>query len=586
MLEPRAPEHEIAMAAHACVGRVRSFLGGQGKCMPSAMLEQQLDELAYKLQARPVARGVSLSGRIARMHDEQWWRRGLRTSLLRENETDEHAQGRIRRRGACYVSDHAVQRKTERAAINRRTLESLEVVNEDGLALNLQEVSDGSVSNPRLRRSELMVRCRGFEEVAQFMGHEAVFLTVTCPSRFHRFDGQGKPNAKWDGSTPRDAQRYLCDVWAKTRAEWKRQGFAPYGFRVAEPHHDGCPHWHILLFAPPQHVGWFVARRLVAGREDAGAGLVGVAGAYAMEDSPDEPGAIRHRFTCERIDPAKGSATGYIAKYIAKNIDGEKEDGSGVGLDYASGTRAIDAAKRVRIWASTWGIRQFQQIGGPSVTVWRELRRLGKDGQPLQLELFEHPRSAADRALWGLFWLFLGGPDTPKSLHTLKPAYRAQEGRYGDLGGRVYGVIGRDDENGVELPLITRLHDWKVQGAGVAARTAEAAEWNIVRGAMLKLGLQPWADVGSLTSRVGEAGAPWTGVNNCTADVPAVDDDEAEALRADFLRGQGGATFEGFPHERPSQDRPDHDHRHDREQPDPARHRVCSEDAGKLHPRA
>lgn len=94
--------------------------------------------------------------------DTRWWTRNLRRELLRENESIEHAQGRVKRRPACYVSDHAVARRRAREKLTREILENLEVVNESGDAVNLMEAADASVSNPKLRRSELMVRCRGF----------------------------------------------------------------------------------------------------------------------------------------------------------------------------------------------------------------------------------------------------------------------------------------------------------------------------------------------------------------------------------------------------------------------------------------
>lgn len=531
-LDPRADEETIAAQALMCVGKVKAHVGafGRREGMPETVqfLRGTLNGIAEKYGARGVAQGVGLEGCIGRMNDPAWWRRNLRRELLRKNENIEHSHGHVRRKGQCYVSDHAMKRKAARAKINQATLESLEVVNELGVYLNLQEVADKSVSNPALRRAELMTRCRGFEETAKFSGHVGLFLTLTCPSRFHKFTG-GVLNRKWTDATPKDGQKYLCAVWQKIRAAWNRAGFLPYGFRVAEPHHDGCPHWHILLFVDPIHAGWFEPSRLLAGRLDHGAGVVGIAGKYALKDSPNEAGAAKHRFTCKRIDPAQGSATGYIAKYIAKNIDGITQSGESVGMDYASGTTADKGAARVRTWAQVHSIRQFQQIGGPSVTVWRELRKVKLQQQN---DLFEAPRAAADRGMWSLFWVLQGGPDVARKDLTLKPEYATDKtGKYGDEVKRVWGLAAIDG-----CALQTRIHTWTVQRAGLGAVNASEALRLDERA--LIAGAEAWAvahgfDSASDFRETGEAFSPWTRVNNCT------ESDDAEAEKLDRQRGAG-----------------------------------------------
>jgi hypothetical protein len=182
------------------------------------------------------------------------------------------------------------------------------LVNEYGEVLPLEKVYAASVRNPELRRLELMTRMAGCERTAQRAGDEVMLCTVTLPGRFHAVHSMsGKPNARFDGSTPRPGHRQLQSSWAKVRAALGRAKVSIYGFRCAEPNHDGTVHWHLMICVRPEHADQ----------------VRGTITHYFLDEiDPDEPRARERRVSFIEIDRERGSAVGYLAKYISKNIDG------------------------------------------------------------------------------------------------------------------------------------------------------------------------------------------------------------------------------------------------------------------------
>ncbi|OCA63016.1 replication protein [Aeromonas piscicola] len=472
---------------------------------------------------------------MVRLLSAKWWEKRINRCWDRLQEHIAILMGKVRKGVSAYVSNATMKVVRERKRAMMRWLAESEVMNaEHDLVVSMKDCWEASNANPVNRRAEMMTRMRGFEDYAEEQGHVGVFFTWTAPSRFHAWksglNGKTIENKRYDGSTPRETCAYLGKLWSRARSYLKRWGVPVYGFRVCEPHHDGTPHWHMLLFM--RH----------SDRNEVISTLQRYALSHDHEELERNNQGIRFtditpRFDWKEIDPAKGDATGYIAAYIAKNIDGEHVDG-----DDEAGTKADQGAQHACAWASWWGIRTFQQIGGAPVGVWRELRRISNAkkngdlvGPPkpvLQDPRFEAARYAADNAIFRCYLHAMGGALATRAEHPIKLAHLIEEqaNSYGEDIKRLMGL------HTTRLGIKTRLHGWEVVPAGTyeAAKAAGAAGVG--------------ADVQS-----GDSPAPWSSDNNCTQPDPEAFADQLMAEQWGLspfsigrLRAGANVTADGF----------------------------------------
>jgi hypothetical protein len=440
-------------------------------------MAQKLAEEAYELDALAIGQGGALAERvdsirmlvrmagiaedkpiagepaIRRAQDAVWWRRRLRVQVARAAESGFIRLGLVHQGRNVYVSDDGLRRRQAQLRRNAEALGRTLLRNKDGQVYSLRDLAALGTSNPAVRAGELMTRIRGAEEYADSRAHVGMFLTLTLPSRFHpvKHGSGGRPisNERYSGATPHDGQMWLRSMWAKTRAALQRQGVRMYGLRVVEPHHDATPHWHVLVWTEDE-LGAMAIESTVR--------------RYWLSDDGRESGALENRVDIKRM--IKGGAAGYVARYIAKSVgqvaltehqdvvNGETLRMPVDALSQSDAEQTGAGHRRVDAWASTWGLRQFQAFGMPSVTVWRELRRVSED----QLESFDcvdykvrraytacHRRGQL-RADWRQFMEAMGGHSLPRCQWHLRTSYATpwdeDVNRYGEKPrqGRLYGV--------------------------------------------------------------------------------------------------------------------------------------------------
>ena len=137
--------------------------------------------------------------------------------------------------------------------------------NKTGQSFSLKDCIVSSNHNPQRYYGEVQNRINTLEREALQAGLTPVFLTMTLPGEFHRQkrkypnidDSPMINNPNYNNIKPKEAVKVLTKMWGKLRQDRSLKELTKQQrmyYRVNEPHKDGTPHTHILLFIPADRI--------------------------------------------------------------------------------------------------------------------------------------------------------------------------------------------------------------------------------------------------------------------------------------------------------------------------------------------
>lgn len=221
------------------------------------------------------------------------------------------------------------------------------------------------------RRAQMYAVVKGMEHHGDEHDMQAFFITLTLPGEYHPFiagartaDGSyphARVNDDWNPTLGPQAQwTQLQKRWERIRARLAK--YEPlreyFGIAVPEPHKDGTPHLHAMVWLPKyvEHDG----RRL-------GTGMV--LHGILRDLAPDRQAKLEIvRKRADRCRPdgtvkRYASPASYVMKYVLKSLDDEETMNAGG-----------EGAERHRAWASSRRIRRMRLVGvHGSLRIWQRL---------------------------------------------------------------------------------------------------------------------------------------------------------------------------------------------------------------------
>lgn len=277
----------------------------------------------------------------------RWYRRALLRHERQIATYFAHVIGEIGKYATPIVSANALESRKRQLWRQLLFARTHQLVCDDGVAGRRAVNFDEPDCTARKRTAKVYVRLIGLEAYCTKQGLVGFFVTLTLPSEYHPNPSKGAN--LWNGTTPIQGHLELTRMWRIFQRRYGEGHGKCLGVRVEEPHEDGCPHWHILLFVRPELE-------------------------QPMRDHIAKAFGNRPGIEVKKIDRTRGSGASYLIKHISPDSASNHFDGD---LDSKKGAQRRLKAARYDAHRAVWGARAIQFFDLPgSSTLWDEVRRI------------------------------------------------------------------------------------------------------------------------------------------------------------------------------------------------------------------
>ena len=295
----------------------------------------------------------------------------------------------------------------------------------------LSEIASSAAAS---RRAQWYAMILGMREIASRDSFTPVFVTVTLPGEWHlcpRFGEPGDPR-----HSPTDAAKEIGKRWHNALCMFKGRKGQLFGIRVAEPHADGTPHLHCVLWVKLSQCDDLrdcLAKHFPAGTQSE----------KEYRDKGDftkGPALVIKKWEERSEDDARGcaDAASYALSYVLdvlENDTGNADPIADAGNLQKSRTKSKEI-KRVKAWARHARLRRLSLVGlnpgtiGRWATFYRALKGHSSE------ETVAHPQTKAilhamKSAQWGSVLRLLGAFSS-KNDQPIKPVREVRSNRWGD----------------------------------------------------------------------------------------------------------------------------------------------------------